>query len=99
MRLFIVPALLIAVAIVLFALQNSAVVTISFLSFHYSSSLALIVVVLFALGLFAGLLISLPSLLRKSAALREEKRKVKQLEGSARSDDARPIGQEKTEKR
>jgi putative membrane protein len=99
MRLFIVLALLIAVAIVLFALQNSAVVTISFLSFHYSSSLALIVVVLFALGLFAGLLISLPSLLRKSSALREQKRKVKQLEGSARSEDTRPIGQEKTDKR
>jgi lipopolysaccharide assembly protein A len=100
MRLFIVLALLIAIAIVLFALQNSAVVTISFLSFHFSGSLALIVVVLFALGLLAGLLISLPSLLRKSSALREQKRKVKQLEeSSGRSEDARPIGQEKSDKR
>jgi lipopolysaccharide assembly protein A len=100
MRLFIVLALLIAIAIVLFALQNSSVVTISFLSFHYSGSLALIVVALFASGLLAGLLISLPSLLRKSSALREQKRKVKQFEeSSARSDATRPIGKEKSDKK
>ena len=82
MRFFIVLALLIALAIVLFALQNSAIVTVSFLSFHYNGSLALILVVVFTLGLLAGILISIPSLLRKSSDLREQKRRVKQLEES-----------------
>ncbi len=82
MQFFIVLALLIAIAIILFALQNSAVVTVSFLSFHYDGSIALILVTVFALGLLAGLLISIPSLLRKSLDLREQKKKVKQLEES-----------------
>ena len=96
MRLFIILALLIAIAIVLFAVQNSAMVTISFLSFHYSGSLALIVVVLFALGLLAGLLISLPSLLKKHLALREHKKKIKRLEENmTRSSSSNTFDQEK----
>lgn len=82
MQFFIVLALLIAIAIVFFALQNSAVVTVSFLLFHYSGSLALILVLVFASGLLAGILISIPSLLRKSSDLREQRRRVKQLEQS-----------------
>jgi putative membrane protein len=98
MQLFIILALLIAIAIIIFAVQNSAIVTVSFLSFHYTSSLALILVVLFMLGLLAGILISVPRLLRKSSALREQKRKVKQLEESiTRSTASNPTGQEKTD--
>jgi len=96
MRFFIVLALLIALAIVLFALQNSAIVTVSFLSFHYNGSLALILVVVFTLGLLAGILISIPSLLRKNSDLREQKRRVKQLEESlTRSTASHQVGQEK----
>ena len=83
MQFFIVLALLIAIAFVLFALQNAAIVTVSFLSFHYNGSLALILVIVFTLGVFAGILISIPSLLRKSSDLREKKRRIKQLEESA----------------
>jgi putative membrane protein len=99
MRLFTILALLIAIAIVLFALQNSAVVTVSFLSFKYSGSLALILVVLFTLGLLAGILISIPRLIQKSSALREQKRKIKQLEESlAKAAISNPPGQDKTVK-
>lgn len=100
MRFFIVLALLIALAIVLFALQNSAIVTVSFLSFHYNGSLALILVIVFTLGLLAGILISIPSLLRKNSNLREQKRRVKQLEESiTRSTASSPVGQEKVDER
>ena len=99
MKFFIVLALLIAIAIVLFALQNSAIVTVSFLSFHYYGSLALILVVVFTLGLLVGILISIPSLLRKSSDLREQKRRVKQLEESiTRSTASHPVGQENSDK-
>jgi len=95
MRFFIVLALLIALVIVLFAVQNSAIVTVSFLSFHYNGSLALILIVVFTLGLLTGILISIPSLLRKSSDLREQKRRVKQLEESTtRTTDSRKAGQE-----
>ncbi len=80
MRFFIVLALLIAIAIVVFALQNSSIITISFLAFHYNGSLALTLAVVFTLGLLAGILISIPSLWRKRSELRKQKRRVKQLE-------------------
>jgi lipopolysaccharide assembly protein A len=97
MQLFIVLALLIAIAIVLFALQNSVIVTVSFLSFKYSSSLALILVLLFTLGLLAGILVSIPRLIQKSSALREQNKKIKQLEESlARAAVSNPPGQDKT---
>ena len=94
MQFFIVLALLIAIVIVLFALQNSAIVTVSFLSLHYDGSLALILAVVFTLGLLAGILISIPALLRKSSELREQKRKVKQMEQDiARNTSSHPTGQ------
>jgi putative membrane protein len=99
MRFFIVLALLVAIAIVLFASQNSAIVTVSFLSFHYNGSLALILIVVFALGLLAGILISIPSLLRKSSDLREQKRRIKQLDESiSRNTTSEPVGQVKSDK-
>jgi putative membrane protein len=98
MQFFIVLALLIVLAIVLFALQNLAIVTVSFLLFHYAGSLALILVVMFSLGLLVGILISIPSLLRKSSDLREQRRRVKQLEESiTRSTASYPAGQEKSD--
>jgi uncharacterized membrane protein YciS (DUF1049 family) len=82
MQFFLFLALLIAVALVLFAVQNSAVVTLSFLTFHFVGSLAFILVVVFAAGFLAGVLMSLPPILRKGSAVREQKRKVKELEAA-----------------
>ncbi len=83
MYLFLILALLICIVIVLFAVQNAALVTVNFLTFHFTGSLAFILVVVFALGVLSGMLMTVPSFWRKSAALREQKRKVKQLEESA----------------
>ena len=83
MYLFLILALLICIVIVLFAVQNAALVTVTFLTFHFAGSLAFILVVVFALGVLSGMLMTVPSFWRKSSALREQKRKVKQLEESA----------------
>jgi lipopolysaccharide assembly protein A len=80
MQLFIFLALLISIVLVLFAAQNAAMVTLSFLSFHFQGSLALILVIVFAAGFITGVLMTLPSILKKSFALREQRRRVKQLE-------------------
>ena len=99
MRSFIVLALLIAIAIVVFALQNSAIVTISFLAFHYNGSLALTLVIVFTCGLLVGILISVPALLRKSSELREQKRRVRQLEESiTRSISSSPTVEERPDR-
>lgn len=97
MQIFLILSLVIAFALVLFAVQNSSIVTVSFLSFNYSGSLAMILVVVFASGLLTGILLSLPSLLKKSSSLREQKRRMKQLEESTSIKKASgPTDQDKT---
>ena len=83
MQIFLFFALLIVFALVLFAVQNSALVTVNFLAFHFEGSLAFILVVVFASGVLTGILMAVPSLWRKSSALREQRRKIKQLEEAA----------------
>lgn len=82
MQIFLFFALLIIIALVLFALQNAALVTITFLAFHFEGPLAFIVVVVFASGVLSGILMTIPSLWKKSSDLRQHRRKVKQLEES-----------------
>jgi uncharacterized integral membrane protein len=55
MYIFIFLALLITTAFVLFAVQNAALVTVTFLTFHFEGSLAFILVVVFALGFLSGI--------------------------------------------
>ena len=94
MQLFLFIAFMIVVSLALFAVQNAKVVTVSFLAFHFEGSLAFILVIVFAAGILAGILMSLPSLLRKGSALREQKRKTKQLERDMKA--AQPHGDDKT---
>jgi uncharacterized integral membrane protein len=85
MQFFLFLALLIAALLVLFAVQNATVVTLSFLTFHFAGSLAFILVVVFAAGFLSGILMSVPSILRKGSAVREQRRKVRQLEESLKN--------------
>jgi putative membrane protein len=96
MYLFLILSLLICIAIVLFAVQNAALVTVNFLTFHFAGSLAFVLVVVFALGVLSGMLMTIPSFWRKSAALREQKKKVKQLEESTaiKADQQSPASKE-----
>ncbi len=55
---------LFALAIVIFAVQNLGIVTVSFLGFSASMPLALLVVIIYVLGMVTGS--SLWALLRKS---------------------------------
>jgi putative membrane protein len=90
MQFFLFLALLIAVALVLFAVQNAAIVPVSFLTFHFEGSLAFILVVVFAAGFLSGILMSMPSLLRKGSALREQRKKVKKLEEAMKMNEPLP---------
>lgn len=83
MQIFLFLALLITIALVLFAVQNAALVTITFLAFRFEGSLAFILVVVFASGVLSGILMTVPSLWKKSSSLRQQRKKVKQLEESA----------------
>ena len=80
MVFFLVLALIIAILLVIFAIQNSAVITVTFLSFSTSGSLALILICVFISGVLAGIFFSLPAFFRKSSTLRQERRKLRELE-------------------
>lgn len=97
MQFFLFLALLIAIALVLFAVQNAAIVPVSFLTFRFEGSLAFILVLVFAAGFLAGILMSVPSILRKGAAVREQKRKVRQLEDTLKNAASQPSSAPKDE--
>lgn len=68
-------ALFIALVAVVFALQNSMVVSVSFLVWRFDGSLALILLLTLAVGFLVGWLAALPTIFRlrrERAGLRKE---------------------------
>ena len=64
MQLFTIAALLFAAVAVLFALQNTAVVAVSFLAWEFQSSLAIVLLLAVVAGALLMGLISTPATLR-----------------------------------
>jgi len=66
MRLFVISALVIAFLAILFALQNTNLVTIQFFLWQYQQSLALVLLATLAIGIIVGLLVSFPAIIRRN---------------------------------
>ncbi len=81
MRIFTVLALLIALAAMVFALQNATVVAVRFFSWEASESMALVLLLSFFLGVLVGLLVSLPPMIRRMGRLAQTRRTVAQQAG------------------
>lgn len=74
-------ALLFAVTAVIFALGNTAPVTISFLTWSLQEQpLALVLLVAVALGILIGVLLMTPSVIKQKLALSGEKKRLKSTE-------------------
>ncbi len=86
MQFLLVAALLIAVTAVVFALQNTAVVTIYFLGWIVQGSLALVLLITFGFGLITNALASLPSRIKKNKTIAQQKRLIQELEASLKVD-------------
>ena len=80
MPILIIFALLIALIAILFALQNSWSISVSFLIWRFYGSLALILLVTLALGILIGLLVTAPSLIKRGWVSSRRKRQLSQLE-------------------
>jgi len=78
--LYLIVALVIAVIAVLFALQNSMLVTISFLSWEISGSLSLVLLATLAIGVLIGLLVLAPSALKKTFKASSQRKRINALE-------------------
>ena len=76
-------------ALVVFVLQNVAIVTVTFISWQITGSLALVLLASIISGVIVTLLILLPSLIRNDfylASLKREKRTVEDRLAHAQSD-------------
>jgi putative membrane protein len=78
--LYLIIALVIAVLAVVFALQNSMLVTISFFQWTVSGSLSLVLLATLAIGVLIGLLVLVPSLLKKTFKSSSQRKRIDALE-------------------
>lgn len=81
-QVFLFFAFVIAALAVTFALQNTAVVTVSFLFWSFSGSLALVLFIALAAGALIGWLVTMPSVLRAQLTVVSQRRKLTALENS-----------------
>ncbi|RME91415.1 MAG: LapA family protein [Anaerolineae bacterium] len=89
MLLFLIIALVLAVAGVVFALQNPAIVQVSFFNYSTQGSLALFVLIALALGVVIGVLVMSPAVLKRSLTISSLRRRIKKLEKAAEEQEAR----------
>jgi uncharacterized integral membrane protein len=80
MQFAVLWAILLAVAAVSFAVQNTDLVAVSFFKWTFQGSLALILLVTFLCGFLASLLFSIPSFLKYRLQISAERHRAKQLE-------------------
>jgi uncharacterized integral membrane protein len=80
MRILIILAVLLALLVTIFAVQNIAPTAIQFLFWNITGSLALILMVTFSVGILIGLMIMIPAAVRGRFQLADLRRTVKSLE-------------------
>lgn len=80
MILSLILGFVLGIAALLFALQNTAVVALSFLGYQFESSLALLVLIALATGVVLSLLVSIPSAIRDGLKIMNLKRENKKLQ-------------------
>jgi uncharacterized integral membrane protein len=80
MRVLIILAVLLALLVTVFAVQNIAPTAIQFLFWNVTGSLALILMVTFSVGILIGLMIMIPASVRGRFQAADLRRAVKSLE-------------------
>lgn len=80
MRMLIILAVVLALLVTIFAVQNIAPTAIQFLFWNVTGSLALILMVTFSVGILIGLLIMIPTAVRGRFESADLRRTVRSLE-------------------
>jgi uncharacterized integral membrane protein len=80
MRIYLILALILAIIVTIFAVQNNEPVDVSFLTFELDGSLALVLMITLTLGIIIGILVSAPSSLRRRMEIGGLKKNVRQME-------------------
>jgi lipopolysaccharide assembly protein A len=80
MQLLLILGIVFAIGAVTFALQNNVAVTLAFASWHYESSLAVVLLFTLGLGAFIAGLVSTPSVIKGQLGSARLRRQVASLE-------------------
>jgi len=80
MQLWLIVAIVVAMLAVIFALQNAIPITVSFLSWKFQSSLALVLLITIAMGVLMSLMVSIPSKIKNIKIISGQKKKIRELE-------------------
>ena len=84
MQLFLIVALGLAILTVIFALQNPIPVSVAFFGWEFEGSLALVLLLTFALGVLVSFLISIPAILKRRSGVSTQTKKIEELENRLR---------------
>lgn len=79
MILSLIVGVLLGAAAVIFAFQNTEIVSLSYLGWQFETSLALLVVLSVGTGMLISLLVSLPSSVGKAMQIRQLKKENRRL--------------------
>jgi putative membrane protein len=85
MQIFLILALVIALIAVIFALQNTASIAVSFLFWKFTGSLALVLIISLAAGVLITLLALSPGLLRGRLSMRKLRKQLIEVEGDLKA--------------
>jgi uncharacterized integral membrane protein len=80
MPILIILALVVAILAVLFAVQNTDPVQVSLLFWNFTQPLALILLIVLALGVLIGLLATSPGMVRRSFTISSQRKRIDTLE-------------------
>ncbi|MEF9426747.1 MAG: LapA family protein [Candidatus Mariimomonas ferrooxydans] len=80
MQFFLFLALILALALVLFAVQNSIVISLKFVNWSFEGSLAFILSLTFVAGMIAGMFLLIPAWWRKAMQGRVQRKRIHELE-------------------
>lgn len=68
--------ILISILIVVFAIQNSNIVTVTFFNRTFEGSLALVIILCYLIGVISGFLYMIPSMIKKNLTITDLKQKL-----------------------
>lgn len=80
MKFFLLLALIIAIAIIVFTAQNQTDISLTFIQWELSGPLPLMLAVPFLVGTVAGLALVIPVWIKKAKTVKTYKRQIQELE-------------------
>ena len=77
----VILTLIVTIVAVMFSLQNTTMVTVSFFGYPVEGAIGLFMLIALGVGVLLGILLMVPSVIGRSLALRRHKRRIAELEG------------------